>query len=102
MGQALATCEALEDLLRRHVARVRRDFAGQVALVERVFREVEERGHRFLDETVRLGRLPDLLNAKAFRESFLKEVVQDAGARLERAVGEALRWLARQIGRAHV
>ena len=96
VGQALATCEALEDLLRRHVARVRRDFAGQVALVERVFREVEERGHRFLDETVRLGRLPDLLNAKAFRESFLKEVVQDAGARLERAVGEALRWLARR------
>ena len=96
VGQALATCEALEDLLRRHVARVRRDFAGQVALVERVFREVEERGHRFLDETVRLGRLPDLLNAKAFRERFLKEVVQDAGARLERAVGEALRWLARR------
>ncbi len=94
--QALATCEALEALLARHKERVRRDFAGQVALVERVFREVEERGHRFLGETVRLGRLPDLINAKVFRESFLKEVVQDAGARLERAVGEALRWLARR------
>ncbi|GLV48687.1 GTP-binding protein [Thermus sp. LT1-2-5] len=94
--RALATCGALEALLARHADRVRRDFSGQVALVERVFREVEERGYRFLEETVRLGRLPDLLNAKAFRESFLREVVQDAGARLERAVGEALRWLARR------
>lgn len=94
--KALATCEALEDLLRRHTARVRRDFAGQVALVAQVFREVEGRGHRFLEETVRLARLPDLLNARAFREAFQREVVQDAGARLERAVGEALRWLARR------
>lgn len=96
VAQGLATCRALEALLARHLGRTRRDFAGQLALAERVFREVEARGHRFLEETVRLARLPDLLNAKAFREGFLKEVVQDAGARLERAVGEALRWLSRR------
>ena len=96
VAKGLETCQGLEGLLERHTARVRRDFAGQVALVAQVFREVEERGHRFLEETVRLARLPDLLNAKAFREAFLREVVQDAGARLERAVGEALRWLARR------
>jgi Predicted GTPases (dynamin-related) len=94
--KGLATCEALEDLLQRHAARVRCDFAGQVAMVAQVFREVEGRGHRFLEETVRLARLPDLLNARAFREAFQREVVQDAGVRLERAVAEALRWLARR------
>lgn len=92
----LATCSELEALLARHVERTRRDFDGQIALALQVLDEVRERGERWLDETVRLSRILELINASRIQDSFMREVAQNSNQVLERSVQQSLHWLARK------
>lgn len=92
----LTTCAELEALLERHVERTQRDFSGQVALSMQVLDEVRERGERWLDETVRLGRILDLINASRIQDSFMREVAQNSNQVLERSVQQSLNWLAKK------
>ncbi len=91
----LDVCRRLEELLGRHERRVREEFAGQTAQVREVVSGVRRRAARWLDETLRLGRLFDLINASKIQKSFEAEVVGDAHRELERKIQESLAWLAR-------
>lgn len=91
----LETCTRLEALLERHRRRVREEFAGQTAQVREVVAGVRRRAARWLDETLRLGRIFDLLNASKVQRSFEAEVVGEAHRELERRIQESLAWLAR-------
>lgn len=92
-GARLASCQQLEALLQRHHQRTQRDFVGQVALAGQVLDEVRERGEHWLDQTVRLSRLPDLLSTQRFQQGFAQEVARNSDLALERAVQQALIWL---------
>jgi len=94
--QQLTACAELEALLARHLERTRRDFDGQIALALQVLDEVRERGERWLDETVRLSRILDLINASRIQDSFMREVAQNSNQILERSVQQSLNWLARK------
>ena len=91
----LETCSRLEALLERHRRRVREEFTGQTAQVREVVADVRRRAARWLDETLRLGRLFDLINASKIQKSFEAEVVGEAHRELERRIQESLAWLAR-------
>ncbi|AEB12348.1 dynamin family protein [Marinithermus hydrothermalis] len=91
-------CRSLEALLERHAAGVREAFRGQVAQLEGVFAQAVRRGEAWLDETVRLGRVLDLLNAAKVQAGFEREVLVPARAQLEQRIQEALAWLARREG----
>lgn len=92
----LATCSELEALLKRHTERTQRDFDGQIALALQVLDEVRERGERWLDETVRLSRILELINASRIQDSFMREVAQNSNQVLERSVQQSLNWLAKK------
>lgn len=92
----LATCSELEALLKRHIERTQRDFDGQIALALQVLDEVRERGERWLDETVRLSRILELINASRIQDSFMREVAQNSNQVLERSVQQSLNWLAKK------
>ena len=68
------------------------------ASIEGVFAAAVRRGEAWLDETVRLGRLLDLLNAARLQAEFEREVLAPARAQLEQRIQEALAWLARREG----
>ncbi len=91
----LDTCTRLEALLERHRRRVREEFRGQVAQVSTVIGGVRRRAERWLDETLRLGRILDLINASKIQKSFEAEVVGEAHRELERQIQESLAWMAR-------
>jgi hypothetical protein len=70
-----------------------RDFGLRMSDVEKVLVEMEQRGHRYFDETLRIGRVFDLLNKNRVREGFEREVVADAPREVERKVGDLIDWL---------
>ncbi|XOB97806.1 dynamin family protein [Deinococcota bacterium DY0809b] len=95
LASELETCARLEALLERHERRVREEFRGQTAQLREVVTRVRRRAARWLDETLRFGRLFDLMNASKIQKSFEAEVVGEAHRELERKIQESLAWLAR-------
>ena len=68
-----------------------------VAEVDRELLEMEKRGVRFLDDTIRVSRLNLIRDRNAFREEFDRQVVRDAEARIEARLGEAADALLRRV-----
>jgi hypothetical protein len=54
---------------------------------------METRGRDYFDETIRIGRVMDLLNRSRIQHSFEQQVVADAPQQIDRRVGELVDWL---------
>jgi hypothetical protein len=61
--------------------------------VEKVLLDMEQRGHAFFEDTLRLGRVMDLLNRSRVQKEFEQRVVGDAPRQIERRVSELIDWL---------
>ena len=70
-----------------------REFEGRMATVDNVLLEMERRGHDFFDDTMRIGRVMDLLNRSRVQEGFERQVVADAPQQIEKRVNELIDWL---------
>ena len=88
-----ATLEQVEDQLGLYHRDMERDFGLRMADIEKVLLEMERRGHLFFDDTMRIGRVMDLLNRSRVQEAFERQVVGDAPQQIERKVGELIDWL---------
>jgi small GTP-binding protein len=88
-----ATIQQVEDQLALYQRDMERDFELRMADVENVLLEMERRGHHFFDDTMRIGRVMDLLNRSRVQESFERQVVADAPQQIERKVSELIDWL---------
>lgn len=70
-----------------------RDLDFRMADIDRILLEMEKRGHAYFDETMRIGRVMDLLNRSRMQQGFEQQVVADAPMQIERKVGELVDWL---------
>ncbi|MCC6859103.1 MAG: dynamin family protein [Bryobacterales bacterium] len=70
-----------------------RDFRLRLSDTANILHELEARGHAFIEEVVRLPRLGDLLRKEKLKAEFVKQVVGDAPAQIERRVEELIDWL---------
>jgi small GTP-binding protein len=70
-----------------------REFEGRMATVDNVLLEMERRGHDFFDDTMRIGRMLDLLNRSRVQEGFERQVVADAPQQIEKRVNALIDWL---------
>ena len=68
--------------------------------VEKVLLEMEARGHHYFEDTLRIGRVVDLLNRARVQREFEERVVADAPQQIERRVTELIDWLVEQDFRA--
>ncbi len=57
---------------------------------------MEKRGNEFFDETIRIGRIPDLIRAKNIQHSFEDQVVGDTPQQIEARVSELVDWMVEQ------
>jgi len=72
---------------------LRRDFRFRLTDVEQVIRDFERRGHEFFDETLRLGRIFDLMQRERIRDEFERKVVADLPRVVEKRVEEIVDWM---------
>ncbi|HZQ99362.1 MAG TPA: dynamin family protein [Chloroflexota bacterium] len=87
-----ALVENVEGQLAAYADDLRRGFQPRLAEIANVVHELRDRGERFFDETVRIGRVFDLFNAERIRGAFEREVVADTAARIDGLVGEFVDW----------
>jgi small GTP-binding protein len=90
---------ALADIdrqLEQYRADLRRGFELRMNGVEKVLLEMEGRGHQYFDDTLRLGRVFDLVNRSRMEKEFEERVVGDAPREIERRVSEIIDWLVDQ------
>jgi small GTP-binding protein len=73
-----------------------RGFELRMTAVEKVLVDMESRGRAFLDDTLRIGRVFDLMNRPRIQHEFEERVVADAPVLVERRVSELIDWLVDQ------
>ena len=73
-----------------------RGFELRMDAVEKVLLEMETRGRVFFEDTLRLGRVFDLLNRARIQKEFEDRVVADAPRQIESRVTEMIDWLVDQ------
>jgi len=87
---------AVEDI-RTHLEGYRREMARAFALrlsdVDAVLHQFEKRGHDFFEDTVRVGRIVDLLNKSRVQSEFERRVVADLPQQIDQRVGAVIDWL---------
>lgn len=70
-----------------------RDFGFRMADIDNILLAMEKRGHDYFDDTMRIGRVMDLLNRSRMQQGFEQQVVGDAPQQIEKKVSELVDWL---------
>jgi small GTP-binding protein len=87
------TLEEVERQLTVYQQDLVRDFELRMSDIDVILLQMERRGHDYFDETMRIGRVMDLLNRSRVQQGFEQQVVADAPQQIERKVGELVDWL---------
>ncbi len=72
---------------------MQREFRYRLSDVENVLHEFENRGMNYFDETMRLVRLPDLLNKSKLEKEYEEQVVADVPHVVEERTSDLIDWL---------
>ena len=93
LKEDFATLEEVEGQLAVYQDDLTRDFEFRMADIDKILLEMERRGQDYFDDTLRIGRIMDLMNRSRVQQSFEQRVVGDAPLQIERKVGELVDWL---------
>ena len=89
----LALLERMEGLLQVYQDDMRRQFDLRMAEMEKILLDMEARAQQYFDETIRIGRLPDLVRKKYLEQDFQARVIGDMPRQLEQRVESLIDWL---------
>lgn len=93
LADDFAALDGIEHQLYQYKEDLSREFRFRLTDVDAVLHQLEQRGHEFLDDTVRIGRIFDLARKTRVKEEFERKVVLDAPVQIERKVDEIIDWM---------
>src|SRR5947209_4093018 len=93
LAEDARTVGAIDDQLRLYREDMEQNFSHRLNEIENIVLDMGRRGDRFFDDTIRLGRIFDLIQAQRVREEFEKNVIGDSSARIDEAVQQLIDWL---------
>jgi hypothetical protein len=93
LAEDARTVSAIDDQLRLYREDMEQNFSHRLSEIENIVLDMGRRGDRFFDDTIRLGRIFDLIQAQRVREEFEKDVIGDSSARIDEAVQQLIDWL---------
>ncbi len=96
LKEDVATVRTIEAQLAAYEADMHREFKYHLSHVDNVLYGMSERGGSFFDETIRLQRIFDLVNADRVRGLFEREVVADTSHQVEIHTRDLIDWLVDQ------
>ncbi len=70
-----------------------REFRHRLSSVDNILHSFEQRGVAFFDDTLRIGRVFDLLNKTRLKAEFERDVIQDMPQLIEKQVHDAIDWM---------
>ena len=96
LREDLATIENIEGQLAVYQADMRRQFAYHLSRIEAIIARLITRGDQFFEETIRIGRIFDLMNTDKIRGQFERQVVGDTETRIDATIDELIDWMVEQ------
>jgi hypothetical protein len=88
-----ATVEAIQAQFEGFRREMTRGFELRRADIDGLLHDFELRGHRFFDDTLRVGRIVDLLNRSRIQLEFERTVIADLPEQVQRRVEDVIDWM---------
>lgn len=92
----LTTIDNIERQLNLYREDMRRQFAYHLTRVENIIHRMNDRGDEFFDETIRIGRVFDLMNSDRIKNEFDRKVVGDTERAIDQGIDELIDWMVEQ------
>jgi len=92
----LATIDNIDRQLVAYQEDMRRQFAYHLTRVENIIARMLQRGDAFFEETIRIGRVFDLMNKDKIRGEFERQVVSGTEQQIDTVVDELIDWMVEQ------
>ncbi len=92
----LATLDNIERQLTLYQEDMRRQFAYHLTRIENIIHKMNARGDEFFDETIRFGRIFDLMNSDKIKAEFDRKVVGDTEKQIDASINELIDWMVEQ------
>ncbi len=90
----LKTIENIDGQIELYRSDLQRDFqVSPFSEIENILHEMELRGMQFFDDTVRVGRMFDLMRGERIREEFEERVIADTPDQIEKRVQAIIDWV---------
>lgn len=70
-----------------------RDFEPRLARLDVLLGDMERRGMRFFEETIRIGRIRSLMDSEGVKRTFEREVIGETPREVEDEVGRVIDWI---------
>ncbi|HEU0163502.1 MAG TPA: hypothetical protein VFQ54_00585, partial [Thermomicrobiales bacterium] len=96
LADDLTTIENIDRQLTLYRDDMRRQFAYHLTRIENIIHHMNNRGDEFFDETIRIGRIFDLLNPDKIRVLFERSVVGDTEQAIDTSIDELIDWMVEQ------
>jgi small GTP-binding protein len=96
LAEDARTVNTIDEQLRLYREDMEQNFSHRLGEIENIVLAMRTRGDRFFDDTIRLGRIFDLMQGERVREEFEHEVVGDSATRIDQSVQELIDWLVEQ------
>lgn len=96
LREDVQTIENIDRQLALYQEDMRRQFSYHLSRVEAIIAKMITRGDAFFEETIRIGRVFDLLNTDKVRAQFEQQVVSDTARRIDVTIDELIDWMVEQ------
>lgn len=96
LAEDARTISTIEHQLQLYREDMQRNFEHRLGEIENIILEMRERGDRFFDDTIRLGRIFDLLHPERIKAEFQEKVVGDSERRIDGTVQSLIDWMVEQ------
>jgi small GTP-binding protein len=93
LAEDLQTINDIDSQLGIYRTDLSREFEFRLAEVDNILHQFENRGMAFFDDTLRVGRIPDLLNKARIQREFERTVVADVPQQIEKQVHDVIDWM---------
>jgi small GTP-binding protein len=93
LRQDLQTIEDIENQLGVYRTDLSREFEYRLSEIDNILHQFESRGVAFFDDTLRIGRIPDLLNKARLQREFERQVVGDVPQQIDKQVQDVIDWM---------
>src|SRR6266581_4749546 len=90
------TVRTIEGNLQQYRKEMEGNFTHRLGEIENIVLEMSQRGDRFFDDTIRLTRTFELIQADKIRQQFEEAVIGDSAPRIDKAVRDLTDWLTDQ------
>jgi small GTP-binding protein len=69
------------------------DFVPRLSRLDVLLADMEQRGMRFFEETIRIGRIKSLMDSEGVKRAFERDVIGETPREMEDEVGRVIDWI---------